>query len=131
MYPGSMALHLSVTLPPRNMSAASTAMDLVNPINPALEAAYVTVPVTPFSASKEEILIMHLDNSSIPGWSFLLFALGRARIHALSMAREVCIAPSRFVFSVAEMCSGDVRGSMFEFDIPAAFMRMSTFTWDQ
>lgn len=65
MYPGSMALHLSITLPPRNTSAASTAMDLVNPNNPALEAAYVTVPVTPFSASKEEILIIHFDICSV------------------------------------------------------------------
>lgn len=64
-------------------------MDLVNPINPALEAAYVTVPVTPFSASKEEMLMMHLDISSVSVLSFLLFAFELARIHALSMAREV------------------------------------------
>lgn len=115
-----------MTLLPRNISAASTAIDLVNPNNPALEAAYVTVPVTPFNASKEEMLIMHFDICSVPARSFLLFSFERARIHALSIARDVYIAPSRFVFSVAEMCSGGVRGSMFEFDIPAAFMRMST-----
>lgn len=79
--------------------------------------------------------MMHFDNrccwsvSDFDSMSF--FCLERTRIHALSIAREVYIAPSRFVFRMFEMCSGDVRGSMFEADIPAAFMRMSTFVYDQ
>ena len=88
-----------MVLLPFKISAASTAMDLVKPNNPALEAAYVTVPVIPFNASNEETLIMHLDNDdggdgdatvlSVVVLLDLFFSFRRARIHAFSIAREV------------------------------------------
>jgi hypothetical protein len=129
-----MALHRSITLLPFKTSPASTAMELVRPSSPALEAAYVTVPVTPFNANNEETLMMHFDTGGellllTASLLLLFFFLKRARIHALSMARQVYIEPSRFVLSVSEMLSAGVLESKFGMDIPAEFIRISTFAW--
>lgn len=48
-------------------------------------------------------------------------------MHARSRARDVKMAPSRFVCRVCEMSSGEVLARMLERDIPAALIRMSTF----
>lgn len=53
----------------------------------------------------------------------------RDRTHARSIAREVRIAPSRFVDSILEMSTVSVLGRILEIDIPAALTRTSTFSW--
>lgn len=66
---------------------------------------------------------MHFDG----GWgAFLVCVRLRLRIEARIRAREVSIAPSRFVRRVSEMSSGVSLGRRLEGETPAAFMRMST-----
>lgn len=48
------------------------------------------------------------------------------RREARRRARDVKIAPSRFVRRVCETSSGDVLGRILELEIPAALIRIST-----
>ena len=120
IYPGTIAFDRTTTL--RRESAASTVNDLVRPRSPAFEAAYGTAPVPPFSASNDEMFMIHLDSGRVS--PVRLFSL--LRREARRRARDVKIAPSRFVRRVCEISSGDVLGRIFEWEIPAALIRMST-----
>lgn len=57
--------------------------------------------------------------------SFLLRR--RLRIEARINAREVSIAPSRFVRRIVEISSSSDLGKMFDMEIPAALTSTSTF----
>ena len=107
---------------PRKELAASTASERVRPSTPALDAAYGTAPVPPLCASREEMFIIHFEGISVVKPRFL----ERLRIAARSKAREVRIAPSRFVRRVWVMTCGSVLASIFVVDIPAELIRIST-----
>lgn len=51
------------------------------------------------------------------------------RIKERIIAREVVIAPSRFVRRVSEISAGAMRGRRLVFVTPAALIRMSTFAF--
>lgn len=65
---------------------------------------------------------MHFEGISVVKPRFL----ERLRIAARSKAREVRIAPSRFVRRVWVMTCGSVLASIFVVDIPAELIRIST-----
>lgn len=68
---------------------------------------------------------MHFEKGFFPtAGSFRLRI--RLRIEARNNAREVSIAPSRFVRRIVEMSSSSDLGRMFDIEIPAALTRMST-----
>lgn len=70
---------------------------------------------------------MHFDGLFLAAGSFRLRI--RLRIEARINAREVIIAPSRFVRNVLEISSSSDLGRMLDMEIPAALTRMSTFAW--
>lgn len=86
------------------------------------------------------MLMMHLDTGR--GALFELgcsdesllrlrfFCFRALRSEARRRAREVMIAPSRFVRRVWEMSVGEILGRRLLMEMPAALMRMSTVSWN-
>lgn len=105
---------------------ASTATDRVRPRRPALDAAYGTAPIPDLRASREEMLIIHFDGSLVAAAGSLRLRT-RLRIAARIKAREVSIAPSRFVRKIWEISATSERGRMLDMEMPAALTRTSTF----
>lgn len=87
------------------------------------------MPVTPFNASKEETLMMHLERGFSSVRSSRCLFCRRDRTLARNNARDVRIAPSRFVARIFEISTGSVLGRILEIDIPAALTRTSTFSY--
>lgn len=71
---------------------------------------------------------MHLEGGLVPVAESLRLRT-RLRIAARSNAREVSIAPSRFVRRVWEISANSDLGRMFEIEMPAALTRMSTLAY--
>ena len=72
------------------------------------------------------MLMMHLEEDCC--WDcpeLLLLFFKRPRMEARINARDVSIAPSRFVRRVLEMSSGSAFGKMEETEMPAALTRIS------
>jgi hypothetical protein len=75
------------------------------------------------------MLIMHFEGGLPEPWAGVLgrfLERARPRIEARRRAREVKIAPSRFVDRMREISDRSDLGRMLEVDWPAALTRMST-----
>lgn len=103
-------------------------MELVRPNNPALDAEYAVAPLIPFSARSDEMLMIHRERTNPLrfGLALLLWLFARVRMQARSRARDVKMAPSRFVCRICEISSGGNLARMLERGIPAELIRMST-----
>jgi hypothetical protein len=108
-----------------NDADVSTATERVRPRRPALDAAYGTAPVPLFSARREETLIIHFEAGFLGSVRSLRLLRIRLRMEARRNAREVRIAPSRFVRRILVISESSILGRMLEVDIPAALTRMS------